>query len=123
MNGDKLIGHRGEAAVAEYLIARGHTVLDRNWRSGHLELDIVSIDSSGVHFVEVKTRTSKDIANPEESVGYIKQKRVAQAAARYLASKGRQLGYNEVFFDVAAVIFKDGQAEIEYFPNAFIPMG
>ena len=52
------IGQNGEEIACDFLLSRGHQILDRNWRSGHLELDIVSEDQEGLHFVEVKARTA-----------------------------------------------------------------
>ena len=49
------IGRRGEDIVCDYLVDRGHTILERNWRWGHLEIDIISINNIGIHFVEVKS--------------------------------------------------------------------
>ncbi|MDY6277767.1 MAG: YraN family protein [Bacteroidales bacterium] len=116
-----MTGKRGEAAVAGFLAAKGHKIVARNWRSGHLELDIVSLDGSGLHFVEVKTRTSSDIAAPQENVGAVKQRRLAEAAKRFLAGSRGQFWGMEVFFDIAAVLDCDNHLEINYFPNAFIP--
>lgn len=116
-----LTGRRGEAAVADYLTAMGHTVLARNWRSGHLEIDLVSEDKKGLHFVEVKTRSTAIFASPEENVGYVKQKRLVAAAQRFLASESGRFWGKEVFFDIAAVIDRDSHLEITFFPNAFIP--
>lgn len=117
-----LAGKRGEAAVAEFLTRQGHTVLDLNWRCGHLEVDIVTLDELGLHFVEVKTRSLSALREPQENVGYVKQRRLAAAARQYLAKKKGKIGAVEVFFDVAAVIYTDNHLEIKYFPNAFIPM-
>lgn len=117
-----LTGRRGEAAVAEYLEERGHKVLDMNWRSGHLELDVVTLDRHGLHFVEVKTRSPNASREPQENVGFVKQRRIAEAARRYLARKGGKIGDVEAFFDVAAVTYCRNSLKIRYFPNAFIPM-
>jgi putative endonuclease len=46
----------------------GHTILERNWRSGHLEIDIISFDKDGTHFVEVKTRSRSIQALSQEYV-------------------------------------------------------
>ena len=116
-------GSRGEAAVAEYLTEHGHTILDRNWRCGHLELDIVSMDKLGLHFVEVKTRSSDEALAPQEAVGAVKMKRLSAASKMYLSRKGSRLGGSEVFFDIAAVLDRDNHLEINYFPNAFLPLG
>ena len=108
-------GSRGEAAVAEYLTEHGHTILDRNWRCGHLELDIVSMDKLG--------RSSDEALAPQEAVGAVKMKRLSAAAKMYLSRKGSRLGGSEVFFDIAAVLDRDNHLEINYFPNAFLPLG
>lgn len=117
------IGKSGEDFVAEYLCKMGHSILERNWRSGHLEIDIISIDSDGIHFVEVKTRKDNIQAPPQASVNGVKQKRIAQASRRFLrSSKGLPYASDECFFDVAAVTFESGRHIIEWFPQAYIPM-
>ena len=40
------IGRVAEDMACEFLMRRGHTILGRNWRSGHLELDVISLDSA-----------------------------------------------------------------------------
>lgn len=118
------IGRLAEDMACGYLTAHGHTVLARNWRSGHLEIDIISLDGEGLHFVEVKSRVAPVSASPEDNVGYRKQKRLVSAAQHYLhsAEKKALLEQKEVFFDVFSVIFEGGKAEMQYFPQAFIPI-
>lgn len=113
-------GRRGEDAACGYLEAAGHRILERNWRSGHLEIDLITETPQGIHFVEVKARTFPYQAPPEENVGRVKQKRITDAALRYLHQK-KCFG-KEAFFDVISVTFSDGGTEIEYFPQAWIPM-
>ena len=50
------IGRHGEDLVCRFLMESGHCILERNFRSGHLEIDIITLDRNGIHFVEVKTR-------------------------------------------------------------------
>jgi len=116
-------GRKGEDIVCQYLTELGHTILDRNWRSGHLELDIVSLASDGLHFVEVKSRKAPVMAAPQENVGPVKQRRIATAASRYLALKDKRLPQDlDAWLDVAAVTFDSEGARVEYFPNAYTPM-
>jgi putative endonuclease len=116
------VGRNGEDLSCRYLIGLGHTVIDRNWRAGHLEIDIVSIDGNGIHFVEVKSRTVPFEAPPQESVTRSKQKKLYDAARRYLAGKGSRLsGDMECHFDIISVIFGRDRADIKFFPDAFIP--
>ena len=114
-------GKKGEDAAAQYLESLGHRILDRNWRSGHLEIDIVSEDALGIHFVEVKARTAPVPALPEENVTISKQKKITAAAGRYL-QKVRQGRAKEVFFDVIGVVIDGERNTITYYPQAYIPI-
>ena len=118
------IGRMAEDLACGFLERNGHTVVARNWRSGHLEVDIVSTDAAGIHFVEVKSRVAPVQAGPEENVGYRKQKRLAAAARAYLHSAENKphLDKKEVFFDVFSVIFEGEKVETKYYPQAYIPI-
>ena len=119
-----LLGRRGEDVACEFLEELGHQIVRRNYRSGHLEIDIISTDGNGVHFVEVKSRVAPVAAAPEENVTPLKQKKIANAALRYLNnSKDPGIsGGMDVSFDIVAVTFDGGETNVDWFPNAFIPM-
>ena len=114
------IGEMGEQMACDFLQSRGHQILDRNWRAGHLELDIVSEAPDGVHFVEVKARTAPVTTTILDQVNNIKQKRITAAALQYLNKKA--LKGQEVFFDVVSVLFDGPETVVRYFPQAWIPM-
>lgn len=117
------LGRTGEDIACGLLLSMGHVILERNWRSGHLEIDIISSDPDGIHFVEVKTRRDSIQAPPQENVGYDKQRKLAKAALRYLHSrKGQNLANAECMFDVIAVTFCGTEIKTEWFPQAFIPI-
>ena len=118
------VGRRGEDEACGFLVKKGHVLIQRNYRAGHLEIDIISLDRNGVHFVEVKSRVAPAQAEPQESVTPAKQRRIAEAAKRYLnASKDSRLRADlEVSFDVVAVTFEKGETRIDWFPGAYIPM-
>ena len=101
----------------------GHTILERNFRSGHLEIDIISVDAEGIHFVEVKTRQKSIQAPPQDNVDASKQKKLVKAALRYLHSAkgipGRDL---ECIFDIIAITIEGENAKVEWIPQAFIPL-
>ena len=65
-----VIGKEGEQAACEYLIGKGYTVRDINWRLGHLEIDIVAHEPKAnlLHIVEVKTRKSIEHFDPMEAI-------------------------------------------------------
>lgn len=119
-----MLGKRGEDAACEFLSGNGHTILERNYRTGHLEIDIISADRNGVHFVEVKSRVAPLTASPEENVTVTKQRKLARAALGYLHKKWGESGLSdiEVSFDVVAVTFDGEKETVEWFPQAFIPM-
>ena len=114
------ICQNGEEIACDFLLSRGHQILDRNWRSGHLELDIVSEDQEGLHFVEVKARTAPVTSAVSDQVNLIKQKRISAAALQYLNKK--HLVGQEVFFDIVSVLFDGQETVVRYFPQAWIPM-
>ena len=117
------LGRKGEDLVCAFLQGKGHTILERNWRSGHLEIDIISFNEEGIHFVEVKTRRLNIQAPPQENVNGQKQATITRAATRFLNTrKGRPYGNHECRFDVAAVTFDRDTAHVEWFPQAYIPI-
>lgn len=114
------IGEMGEEMACDFLRSRGHQILDRNWRAGHLELDIVSEAADGLHFVEVKARTAPATTSVSDQISQLKQKRISAAALQYL-NKNKLAG-REVFFDIVSVLFDGGHTVVRYFPQAWIPM-
>ena len=117
------LGRRGENIACESLKGIGHTIIERNWRSGHLEIDIISINAEGIHFVEVKARQQSVQAPPQDNVNKTKQKRIVSAALGYLkTAQGLPRKDLECFFDVVAITFEDGKANVEWIPQAFIPL-
>lgn len=117
------LGQLGEDIACDFLRGRGHLILERNWRGGHLEIDIISFAADGIHFVEVKTRRESIQAPPQDNVNRQKQRRIVQAAQRFLRSgKGMPYGSHECMFDVIAVTFTGEDYRIEWFPQAYIPL-
>lgn len=116
------VGKRGEDAACLWLAEQGHTVLERNWRGGHCEIDIISADSRGLHFVEVKSRKAPVAADPLVNVTAAKQKNLVKAALRYLHSGSRRFADAEISFDIVTVVLDGTQNHIQYYPQAFIPI-
>ena len=122
-NKRQVTGKKGEDVACDLLAGRGHTILERNHRVGHLEIDIISVSADGIHFVEVKARRESIQAPPQDNVDHVKQRRIAAAAKGYLRSrKGLPFNGCECHFDVIAVIFKENTAQVDYFPDAYIPI-
>lgn len=117
------LGKMGEDLACEYLVNLGHTIVERNWRSGHYELDIISTEGGTLHFVEVKSRVAPVSAAPEENVGFRKQQKLVRAAQQYLHSdtKKKKISDLEIDFDIISVIFEGEKTDITFFPKAYIP--
>lgn len=112
-------GAAGESAVAAYLEARGFIVEARNWRCRTGELDLVVTEGDLIAFVEVRSATTDFLDSPALTVTYGKQRRVSRAADAYLQARSRVP--DRIRFDVAGVSWRDGQPEVAYFENAFVP--
>ena len=85
----KEIGDFGEKLAVRYLRLHGYTVKERNWRTGHMEIDIIAASLRTLAFVEVKTRTYTqetilDAPPPSNAVKTEKQRLTRRAARQYL---------------------------------------
>lgn len=110
-------GAFGEEATAQYLIARGDEILDRNWRIREGEIDVVSLSSDGTfHFIEVKTRSSLAFGHPFEAINREKAHRMQRLAMGWLATHGC-LGCEYTIDVVAILIASDGTHSLEYRGN------
>mgnify|MGYP003466795371 FL=1 len=122
-NKRQITGRQGEDIASRLLEGKGHLILERNFRTGHLEIDIISKAADGIHFVEVKARRENIQAPPQENVDLTKQRRIARAANGFLRSRrGMPFGSSECHFDIVAVTFTKNTAQVEYFPDAYIPI-
>jgi putative endonuclease len=112
-----VLGRRGEQLTAEYLERRGFVVLARNARQGHLEIDLVARRGALVIFCEVRSRSDDRFISPAHTITPVKIQRLRQAAARWLQAAG--LGYVEVRFDAACVVFDVPDGRLTYYEAAF----
>jgi len=101
-------GNKGENVAATFLLQNGYTILDRNWRFKHWEIDIIASKENKLHFVEVKTRTSKKFGNPEEGVNEKKMSSLKKGAEEYLFQNQQ---WCFIQFDVIAVTMKKENVE------------
>lgn len=121
IKGLKALGTKGEELACDFLMSRGQKILEKNWRSGHLEVDIISENEEGLHFVEVKSLMAPLDILPQDKVGARKRHRISDAAMDYL-KQNPSPGDKEVFFDVISVVFDKETVTLKYFPKAWIPM-
>jgi putative endonuclease len=118
MDNNQLTGKAGEEMAKEHLISKGYKILETNWRSGHLEIDIIAEHQGGLCIVEVKTRSAGNIVEPEFAVNKSKQNNLIRAANAYIQRSGSQL---EVRFDIVSVVKGFKETRVELICNAFYP--
>ena len=112
------LGKKGEDLAVEYLIRQGYRILERNWRSGHKEIDIIALKDGILAAVEVKTRKSEDYGEPDIAVGAMKQQMLVWAADTYVRYKNLDV---DVRFDIISIILNETEQKLEHIEDAFIP--
>lgn len=118
----QILGERGERAAERWLVSRGWTIVDRRFRSGHRDIDLVAeLTGTGpervVAFVEVKTRLSSSYGGPLGAVHWRKQREMAKAARDWMKRFHRR---GDVYrFDVVGVVFGGAEPEVVHIENAF----
>lgn len=110
------IGRNGERRAARYLWWHGYAVLERNYRFGNHEIDIIARErrTNTLVFVEVKTRSKGSFGLPREAVHDKKQRFLRLAAAQYLRFCESE---EKVRFDIVEVYADAGR--IVHLKNAF----
>ncbi|HSW44863.1 MAG TPA: YraN family protein [Phycisphaerae bacterium] len=120
MNDLAKLGQAGEKQAERFLKKQGYRIVTRNYGCAGGELDIVALDGKTIVFIEVKTRSSADHADPQDAVTPVKQQRVINAAKTFIQhTHSQDRAYR---FDVVAITLDDDKpAKIELFKNAFSP--
>jgi putative endonuclease len=109
-------GRVAEDAAVAWLEAHGYRIVERNHRNAAGELDVVAEDGETLCFVEVKARTETLFGPALAAVGPRKRRRVARAAALYLALRGVQPACR---FDVLAMEAEEGSWRFTLVKDAF----
>lgn len=113
-------GRRGEEAAYFHLRKLGYTMVARNFRSPRCrgEIDLIGWQEDVLCFIEVKTRTTRDVKPGEAAVDEHKRRQVAAVAREYLRRFPLSCQWR---FDVVSVYYDQSQAsqpQIEVFRNA-----
>ena len=116
------LGRAGEQLACDLYRRAGFTILDRNFRSGREEIDVIARRGSLVVFCEVKTRRSDAWGDPSEAVDNRKRAALRRVAGAWLGERrdaARRLRGPDIRFDVVSVIVRAGRAEATLIPDAF----
>jgi putative endonuclease len=113
------LGVRGEEAAFFHLRRLEYVITARSWRSHRYagDIDLIGWEGDCLCFIEVKTRTTRDVASAEAAVDDRKRKTLRKMARHYL----RQLPTPAAIrFDVLTIYFEAGkEAEFTLFKSAF----
>lgn len=106
------LGTKGETAACRYLAKRGYTLLARNWRYDHLELDIVAEHYGELVIVEVKTRSSAEVELALSRIDAEKVENLRRAAGAF----AKQVGWDgPIRLDAIVVIGDTAPFEVHHF--------
>ena len=104
------LGKWGEDCAADYLQRMGYTIVARDWKSGHRDIDIIAMVDETVVFVEVKTRRNRALIEPETAVDYHKLRNLQGAINHYV--KYYRVNH-DIRFDIITVVGMPGDATPE----------
>ncbi|MEP7110989.1 MAG: YraN family protein [Ferruginibacter sp.] len=104
-------GKTGEAMGISWLLVRGYTIKEKNWRYSRWEVDAIAEKDSVLHFIEIKTRRSKKFGLPEERVGKKKILNLINAAEEYLYQNPQ---WKRIQFNILSILIIKNEP-VEYF--------
>ena len=110
------LGKKGEQLAVDYLIKKGYTIVQRNYRFQKAEVDIIAKIKDTLAIVEVKTRSTVDFGNPQDFVKPKQIQRLVKAVDEYVIVNKLDV---EVRFDIIAIVKQGNGFKIEHLENAF----
>lgn len=109
-----ILGKRGEDIAIKWLQDNDFKVIDRNWRYGRNELDVVCMHNGVVVIVEIKSRSAV-VDFPEELLPLKKRRSIVRLGAKWLALHKISA---ELRFDLLVV--EMGSLEVSYYKDAIM---
>ena len=110
-------GELGERIAERWLKRQGYRVVQRRFRIGHRDIDLVVEREGTVAFVEVKARRGVQFGDPVEAVNWSKQRELARSASVWIDRHGRPS--DSYRFDVVGVLVEGQRVRVRHVPNAF----
>lgn len=112
----KEFGVLGEQMATRYLEDQGYVILDRNYRKGHKEVDIIALDHGEIAVVEVKIRATDTFLAPEQAVDHRKRQNIIRVADNYVRRNHRS---EPIRYDIITIVGSGTDAQIRHIKNAF----
>jgi putative endonuclease len=110
-------GEFGERIAARWLQLHGWRVLERRFRNGRRDVDLIVERDGLVVFVEVKARRGEQFGDPIEAVHWRKRRELWRSASVWVDRFGEP---GQVYrFDVVGVLVAGSKVRVRHVPNAF----
>ena len=110
----KIKGNRAEDLASAYYTSLGYELLERNYRYGRAEIDLIVLLSNRLLvFVEVKMRSGSNYGEPETFVSENQRRKILEAADDYIHAIHWD---KDIRFDILTI---DANDSIELFEDAF----
>lgn len=109
-------GKEGEEMAADFLVAKGYEIVERNFRYKRLEIDLIVKKNNWLVFVEVKLRSSDAFGYPEEFVDYKKARNITDGAEQYTYEANWK---GNVRYDIVSIRLLKDKTEIIQIEDAF----
>lgn len=104
-------GKTGEAMGIAWLVEKGYCIKEQNWRHSRFEVDAIAEKDTVLHFIEIKTRRSKNFGLPEERVGKKKIQNLINAAEEYLYQYPQ---WQRIQFNILSILILKNEP-VDYF--------
>ena len=112
----KEIGDYFETKAKDYYIENGYEFLNKNYRFGHREIDLIFKKDNLLIFIEVKYRSSSLFGNPEDWVNEKKQILLEECANNFIEEEN---WFGNIRFDIVAYLKRGIKIDRQVFTNAF----
>lgn len=112
-------GELGERIAERWLSRQGWRVVQRRFRNGHRDIDLVVERDGTIAFVEVKARKGADFGGPVRAVDHRKRRALEKSAMVWIDRHGREA--ESYRFDVVGVLLNGASVRVCHVENAFQP--
>jgi putative endonuclease len=96
---------------------RGWRLVQRRFRSGHRDIDLVVERDGTIAFVEVKARKGVEFGGPVQAVDHRKRRQLERSAMVWIDRHGREA--ESYRFDVVGVLLSGATVRVCHVENAF----
>lgn len=106
----------GEEEAVKFLVSKGYTLLERNYRFKKVEIDIIVQKEHIIIGVEVKTRNNSKVVPAFFAINKVKQRNLIYGINQYIKRFSEPI---EVRMDAISVMNMGGQIQITHLEDAF----